>query len=67
MPHNASANDRVEKGEVWTVYIRRMNAVKLVFTFKSVQRVAEEKALLDSGASENSLDDDVWNLGVGIG
>ena len=49
------------------MYIRRMNTVKLVFTFESVQRVAEEMAPLDSGASENSLDDDVWNLGVSIG
>ena len=52
------------------MYIRRVNTVKLVFTFESqrpVQRVAEETAPLDSGASENSLDDDVWNLGVGIG
>ena len=44
-----------------------MNAVKLVFTFESVQRVAEETAPLDSGTSKNSLDDVVWNLGVCIG
>jgi len=43
-----------------------MNSVKLVFTFKSVQRVAEETAPLDSGASKNSLDDDVWK-GISIG
>jgi len=42
MPLDASANDRAEKGEVCIVYIRRMNAMKLEFTFKSVQRVAEE-------------------------
>jgi len=66
MPLDASANDRVEKGEVCTVYIRRMSAMKLEFTFKSVQRVAKETALLDSGASENFLDQDVWK-GLGIG
>ena len=30
------------------------------FTFKSVQRMAEETALLDSGVRENFLDKDVW-------
>ena len=42
------------------MYIRRMNAMKLKFTFKTVQRVADEVALLDSGASENFLDEEVW-------
>jgi len=36
MPFDASANDGEEKGEVCTVYIRRMNVMKLEFTFKSV-------------------------------
>jgi len=36
MSLDASANDRAEKGEVCRVYIRRMNVMKLEFTFKSV-------------------------------
>ena len=40
--------------------------MKLGFTFKTVQRVADEVALLDSGASENFLDEEVWrSLGIG--
>jgi len=66
MPLDASANDRAEKGEVCRVYIRRMNAMKLEFTFRSVQSVVEETALLESGASENFQDEEVWK-GLGIG
>ena len=48
------------------MYIRRMNAMKMRFTFKTVRSVAEETALLDSGASENFLDEKVWeSLGIG--
>jgi len=36
MPLDALANDGAEKGEVCKVYIRRMNVMKLEFTFKSV-------------------------------
>jgi len=50
MPLDASVNNRAEKGEVYTVYIRRVNVMKMEFTFKSVQREAKETALLDSGA-----------------
>ena len=42
------------------MYIRRMNAMKMRFTFKMVQSVAKETALLDSGASDNFLDEKVW-------
>lgn len=48
------------------MYIRKVNAMKLEFTFRMVQKVAEETALLDSGASENFLDKRVWE-GLGIG
>ena len=40
--------------------------MKLEFTFKSVQRVGEETAQLDSGASENFVDEDIWK-GLSIG
>jgi len=66
MPLDASANNQAEKGEVCTVYIRRMNAMKLEFTFKSVHRVGKETAWLDSGASKNFVDKDIWK-GLGIG
>ena len=40
--------------------------MKMRFTFKTVRSVAEETALLDSGASENFLDKKVWkSLGIG--
>ena len=48
------------------MYIRRMNAMKMRFTFKTVWSVAKETALLDSGMSENFLDEKVWqSLGIG--
>jgi len=37
MPLNVSANDQTGKGEVCMVCIRRMNAMKVEFTFRSVQ------------------------------
>ncbi len=43
-----------------TMYIRSINAMKVPFEFISVSRTADEKALLDSGASENFLDFNVW-------
>ena len=36
------------------------------FEFSTVQQVAEEQALLDSGASENLIDKETWkSLGIG--
>ena len=36
------------------------------FEFSKVQQVAEEQALLDSGASENLIDEETWrSLGIG--
>ena len=57
---NVLANNRVGKEEVCTIDIRRMNVMKMRFTFKTVQKVADETALLDSSASENFLDERVW-------
>ena len=60
------AKGRAKEGEACTMYIRRMNAMKMRFTFKTVRSVAEETALLDSSASENFLDERVWqSLGIG--
>ena len=37
------------------------------FEFSTVQQVAEEQALLDSGASENLIDKETWkSLGIGL-
>ena len=48
------------------MYIRKVNAIKLGFTFKTVQKVADEIVLLDSSTSENFLDKRVWeSLGIG--
>jgi len=65
-PLDTLANDQVGKREVCTMYIRRMNAMKMRFTFKMVWNVAKETALLDSSTSENFLDKKVWqDLGIG--
>src|SRR5260221_11261199 len=42
------------------MYIRSINAMKVPFEFTSVSRTANERALIDSGASENFLDFKVW-------
>ena len=52
--------------EVNTMYIRRLKAIYANFDFSMVQQVDEEQALLDSGASENFIDEETWKtLGIG--
>jgi hypothetical protein len=43
-----------------TVYIRRLKTMNILFEFNTVQKTTNELALLDSGATENFLDKEVW-------
>jgi hypothetical protein len=42
------------------MYIKSVKSMKINFTFKTMLTVAEKEALLDSGASENFIDTEVW-------
>jgi hypothetical protein len=42
------------------MYVRRTKAMYTSFEFSTVQRVAEEQVLLDSGASKNLIDEGTW-------
>jgi hypothetical protein len=48
------------------MYIRMLTAMKLKFVFRTVSKTADECALVDSGASENFIDFEVWK-GLKIG
>ena len=48
------------------LYIRNLTAMKINFPFQTISKTADESALVDSGASENFLDFDVWK-GLRIG
>jgi len=43
-----------------TVYIRRLKTMNVLFEFSTVWKSTKETALLDSGATENFLDEEVW-------
>ena len=48
------------------MYVRRIKAMHISFELSTVRRVAEEQALLDSGASENLINEETWKtLGIG--
>jgi hypothetical protein len=48
------------------MYIRRINAMNVRFKFQTAHAKAEETALLDSGATENFIDEETWKkMGVG--
>jgi hypothetical protein len=52
--------------ELKNVYIRRISTLYANITFKTSQLMANEKALLDSGATENFIDETTWQrLGIG--
>ena len=44
------------------LYIRRLSVLKLDFVFKTILKTAEETALIDSGATENFIDIEVWKV-----
>src|SRR5712691_12430748 len=54
-----------------TTFVNQMftaikNALKVDFTFRTVQKTKQERALLDSGASENFINIETWRM-LGIG
>jgi hypothetical protein len=52
--------------ELKQVYIRRISTLYANITFKTSQLMANKKALLDSGATENFIDETTWQqLGIG--
>ena len=47
------------------MYIRRINAINMPVTFQTAHAMADEEVLLDSGATENFMDEETWKrLGV---
>jgi hypothetical protein len=46
--------------ELKNVYIRRISTLYANITFKTSQLMANEKALLDSGAIENFINETTW-------
>jgi hypothetical protein len=42
------------------VYIRKVQAMNVPFKFQTARAMAEETALLDSGATENFIDESTW-------
>lgn len=48
------------------MYIRRLKTMNVPFDFCTIHKTTEERALLDSGATENFLNEEVWKeLGIG--
>jgi hypothetical protein len=45
--------------EIDTVYIRRLKTMNIPFKFHTVQKTTKECALLDSGATENFMNEAV--------
>lgn len=48
------------KEKLKMVYIRRIKTLNLPFQFHTVQHTTKDIALLDSGVTENFLDEAVW-------
>jgi hypothetical protein len=47
------------------LYVRRVKAMYTNFEFSMMEQVAEEQVLLNSGASENLIDEETWKtLGI---
>jgi hypothetical protein len=48
------------------IYIRRVKTLNLLFQFCAVHQMTDKVALLDSGATENFIDEEVWKrLNIG--
>jgi hypothetical protein len=43
-----------------TVYIRRIKTLNLLFQFYAMCQTTNDVTLLDSGATENFIDEEVW-------
>ena len=55
---------RLETDEI--LYIRRLSVLKLDFVFQTISKTADETALINSGATENFIDIEVWKaLNIG--
>jgi len=59
-PSKVVATQRMGKEINRVVYIRRINAIIVLFLFKTLHKVADRWALIDCGASENFIDIDTW-------
>jgi hypothetical protein len=48
------------------MYIRRLDALNMKISFCTTRSMAEETVLIDSGATDNFIDEDTWGkLGIG--
>ena len=59
-PSEVEAAQRMGKEISRVVYIRKINAMIVPFVFKTLHEVADGRALIDCGASENFIDIDTW-------
>jgi hypothetical protein len=49
-----------------TMYIRRLSTLNMNVSFRTLQSKADKSALIDSGATDNFIDEDTWKrLGIG--
>jgi hypothetical protein len=49
-----------------TMYIRKLSTLNMNVSFRTSQSKADESALIDSGATDNFIDEDTWKrLGIG--
>ena len=51
---------RLETDEI--LYICRLSVLKLDFAFQTISKTADETTLIDSGATENFIDIEVWKV-----
>ena len=48
------------------MYIRKLSTLNMNVSFRTSQSKADESALIDSGATDNFIDEDTWKrLGIG--
>ena len=48
------------------MYIRRLDTLNMKISFRTARSMAEETALINSGATDNFIDEDTWGkLGIG--
>jgi hypothetical protein len=57
---------RAQSSSQIEMYIRRINAMNVPFKFQTARLKANETTLIDSGVTENFIDEDTWKrLGIG--
>jgi hypothetical protein len=48
------------------MYIRKLSTLNMNVSFRTSQSKADESALIDSGATDNFIDEETWKrLGIG--